>query len=271
MALSRGAATSALRQIDPTNPNSWEFSGFSQNGEDGIIDFLTRNILRPNRYFIEIGSGDGTENNTSWLALARRYSGLMIEGNRKLSEWCKYLFTPLNWSLETICLYANKGNIDILKTGALHSNPDVFSLDIDGIDYYVGEMILQCGFRPKICVVEYNSAFGPLKSISVRYEQQEFHMYQKQIRKLYPGWPLYYGCSIGGWKKLFSRYGYRFVSVESNGVNAFFIDPHEFDTTVVDRFKGLDYQDNVCHARAYKVNWEKQYERIKDMDLFEIT
>ena len=102
MALSRGTATSALRQIDSTSPNSWEFSGFSQNGEDGIIDFLTRKVLRPNRYFIEIVSGDGTENNTSWLAIARRYSGLMIEGNRKLSKWCKYILTPLSEGLETI-------------------------------------------------------------------------------------------------------------------------------------------------------------------------
>jgi len=52
MALSRGAATSALRNVDLTKPDTWEFSGFSQNGEDGIIDVLTRQILKPNRYFI---------------------------------------------------------------------------------------------------------------------------------------------------------------------------------------------------------------------------
>ena len=100
--MSRGAATSATRQVDPTNPNSWEFSAFSQNGEDGIIDFLSRKLLKPNRYCIEVGSGDGTENNTSWLVTARRYSGLMIEGNKKASERCRYLLGPHTLGLENI-------------------------------------------------------------------------------------------------------------------------------------------------------------------------
>lgn len=65
MSLARGAATSALRNLDMSNLSSWEFSGFSQNGEDGIIDVLTRNIVEPNRYFIEIGASDGVENNTA--------------------------------------------------------------------------------------------------------------------------------------------------------------------------------------------------------------
>lgn len=270
MALSRGAATRALRQTDPTNPNSWEFSGCSQNGEDGIIDFLTRRLLRPNRYFIEIGSGDGTENNTSWLALARRYSGLMIEGNRKSSEWCNYLLTPLSVGLETICLFVNKDNIDALSTRAVYSNPDVFSLDIDGTDYYVAEAILESDLRPKICVVEYNSAFGPSKTVTIRY-QEEFHRIQKHNRNLYYGWQLYYGCSVNGWKKLFARFGYRFVSVESNGVNALFIDPSEFDNRFVDQLKGLEFQENVSHVRAFKMNWEKLFELLKDTELFEIN
>ena len=75
MALSRGAATSALRSIDLSDPDTWEFSGFSQSGEDGIIDVLCRNIKNPNRYFVEIGASDGLENNTTWLALARRWNG----------------------------------------------------------------------------------------------------------------------------------------------------------------------------------------------------
>ena len=68
MSLARAAATSSLRKIDYTNPISWEFSGFSQSGGDGIIDVLIGKLLNPNRYFIEIGSNDGIENNTAWLA-----------------------------------------------------------------------------------------------------------------------------------------------------------------------------------------------------------
>jgi hypothetical protein len=40
LAFARAAATAGIRVIDPANPESWEFSGFSQHGEDGIIDYL---------------------------------------------------------------------------------------------------------------------------------------------------------------------------------------------------------------------------------------
>jgi hypothetical protein len=38
LAFARAAATAGIRVIDPANPESWEFSGISQHGEDGIID-----------------------------------------------------------------------------------------------------------------------------------------------------------------------------------------------------------------------------------------
>jgi F0F1-type ATP synthase membrane subunit a len=38
----------------------------------------------------------------------------------------------------------------------------------------------------------------------------------------------YYGVSISGWKNLLASYEYHFVTEETNGVNAFFINPIEF-------------------------------------------
>ena len=46
-ALSTAAATAPLRLIDDTDPLTWEFTGFSQNGEDGVIDYLTRKCFIP--------------------------------------------------------------------------------------------------------------------------------------------------------------------------------------------------------------------------------
>ena len=37
IALSKGGAMMSARRIDLRLPESWEFSGFSQNGEDGIL------------------------------------------------------------------------------------------------------------------------------------------------------------------------------------------------------------------------------------------
>jgi hypothetical protein len=57
----RAAATAAARNFVLTNPLSWEFGGFSQHGEDGIIDTLCGMIQSPDRFFLEIGSADASK------------------------------------------------------------------------------------------------------------------------------------------------------------------------------------------------------------------
>ncbi len=263
MALSRGAAMSSLRRIDPARPETWEFSGFSQNGEDGIIDVLTSRIHTRNRYFIEIGASDGLENNTSWLALACKYSGLMIEGDPTTAAWGKYLITPHNYGVEYAAMFVNSKTIPQLTALAVHKDPDVFSLDIDSIDYYIAKTVLEAGFHPKIFVVEYNSAFGPEKSLTVKYSD-DFRVdndYGKSI---------YYGCSLAAWRKLFTDFGYRFVTVDLRGVNAFFIDPKAFDASFVDGIVGTDYLENVSHTREYKMGWEKQFDLIRDFEFTQV-
>ena len=263
IALSKGAVTSSLREIDPTSPSSWEFSAFSQNGEDGIIDYLTTKVKNSNRYFIEIGASNGIENNTAWLSVARKYSGIMIEGVSKLSALSKQLMPTLNLGLECLSMFVSKQNIDELKSIARYRDPDLFSIDIDGNDFYVTEALLEGGFRPKIFVVEYNSAFGPEKSITIKYKE-DFNYLEAHPTNLY------FGVSIAGWKNLFKRFGYKFITVEKNGANAFFVDPDAFDEKFLGNIKGLDYAENFYHARNFKVSWEKQFEMIKDMDFKEI-
>jgi len=263
MSLSRGAATSALRAIDFTDPGSWEFSGFSQNGEDGIIDVLTRRIVRPNRYFVEIGASDGLENNTSWLAIARRYSGLWIEGDPESSEWCRYLFTPLNYGLEIMQRFVTQKSAAQVRETALHADPDVFSLDIDGNDYHLSRALLASGFKPKVFVVEYNSAFGPDRSVTIPY-REDFRFAKGHSNNLY------YGCSLAGWKKLFAKNGYAFVTVDSNGVNAFFVDPAAFNESFVEGIRPREFTENYSQAREYKMDWRGQFDLIRDRELFGI-
>jgi hypothetical protein len=260
MAMSRGAATSAMRRIDPDDPRTWEFSGFSQNGEDGIIEYLIRRIRRPNRYFVEVGASDGLENNTTWLALAQRYGGMMLEGDAAVSAWCKYWLSPLCPGVECQSLFLTKENTDDLRKILLHWEPDIFSLDIDGNDYYIVQALMENGFRPKIAVVEYNSVFGPEHKLSIKYDpnfsKSEGH-----------GKSLYFGCSLAAWRQLFSRYKYDFITVDQNGINAFFVDPQTMQAEYAPPAKRLLFQENISHAREFKVSWENQFELIKDMPL----
>jgi hypothetical protein len=262
-ALARAAATANLRNIDETRPETWEFSGFSQNGEDGITDFLMSKIVEPNRQFIEIGSSTGIDNNTAWLAIARKFSGLMIEGNRRASSLSEILLGRINLGVECLNIFVDKENINELKAMAVSLFPDYFSLDIDGNDYYLMSEILQSGFRPAVITVEYNSVYGPEKSLTILYEPEfVIDMHGDQY--------LYYGVSISAWRKFLESYGYRFVCVDSRGVNGYFLMPDRFDQTFVEALQGLQFCENFYQMRKYKSSWEQQFESISHREFKEI-
>ena len=252
------ACASRNTTIDPVNPYTWEFSGFSQNGEDGIIDFLSSRIKDPNKYFVEIGASNGLENNTSYLAIAKGYSGIMIEGNTKVHEVCKEVMNRYSIGVECIDLFIDNDSVEGLKDNMVHLNPDVFSLDIDGNDYYLAQTIINAGIRPKIFVVEYNSAYGPEKSITIIYDKTF------RLTESHPSF-LYYGVSLAGWRQFFNGNNYEFICVDSNGINCFFVDRNEFDIDFYQNIKGFQFRENFWQKKKFKKGWEYQFELIKGM------
>jgi hypothetical protein len=262
--LSRAAALRAGRQTDSADPESWEFSAFSQNGEDGIIDYLLQHVRNRNRYFIEIGVEDGLECNTAWLAIARKFSGLMIEGNAQKCRKAAALYYQVNLGVECLPSFVTKQNISGLLQAALHHDPDLFSLDIDGNDYYVAESIMNAGFRPKIFVVEYNSVFGPDRPVTIQY-RDDFDFVSAHPTQLY------YGVSIEGWKRFFAQHGYTFVTVDSNGVNAFFIEPGQFERSFLQGLSGYPYRENFYQLKKFKQPWQELFKKIEDQPLVAIA
>lgn len=81
---------------------------------------------------------------------------------------------------------------------------------------------------------------------------------------------LYYGVSIAGWKTFFNHYGYKFITVESNGVNGFFVDPAEFDEVFLSQVSGTAFEENRHQLRVFKELHEKQFQRIKHLEFAEI-
>ena len=260
--LSNGAAGAAMRRIDETDPMTWEFSGFSQNGEDGIIDFLIQNLKERNKYFIEVGAADGIENNSAWLAMCRKYSGLMIDGNTNLLSTAKKIVH--NLGVEYLDWFVTKENIGELRNYALYDNPDYFSLDIDGNDYHLVKLIIEGGFIPKIITVEYNSAYGPNNCLTIPY-QPDFVIDMSSLESY-----VYYGVSISGWKKYFESIGYKFITVDSNGVNAFFVDPSAFDSEFLDNIKGVHFNENFYQMKKYRKPWSFQFSHMSEKPFFEI-
>jgi len=264
MGLARGQASRMARRVDASNPATWEFTGFSQNGEDGILEFLLDNVRAPNRYFIEIGASDGLENNTSWLSLVHRYSGLWIEADPVSASRAAELFGPLNHGVQVTNVAVTPDNSSQVLGKVLHNNPDVMSIDIDSYDYFVGMAALAANMRPRIVVVEYNSAFGPEQSAAVPYTVESPPKRSRSER-------LYYGASLRSWQNLFGGAGYEFVTVERNGVNAFFIDPTEFAPGFSASLRGLGFAENYAQLVDWPGGWQEQWELIRTRPLEQIV
>jgi hypothetical protein len=257
IALAKGGAMMHARKVDLRDPASWEFSGFSQNGEDGILDVLRNQLRQRNRYFVEIGTADGIENNSAWLVVAERYNGLMVEGNPRLVERARR--TMLNYSVGAECvnMFVSRANMQQLLALAMYRDPDVFSLDIDGIDYYIADAVMQAGFRPKIFVVEYNSVFGPDRSCTIQYCEDFVFTHAHPTQ-------LYYGVSISGWRKFFESQGYKFVTVDRNGVNSFFVDPRHFSPEFLGSIHSLEFAENAFQRRKFHCSSQEQFKLIQD-------
>jgi hypothetical protein len=261
--LSRGLTSMLSRSIDFKDPKSWEFSGFSQNGEDGIINILIQKLKKNNNYFIEIGSADGLQNNTSWLLITNNFQGLMVEGNKSLRDVAQRHIIPYGIGTIYKNIFIDLDNVDEIQKNSTYLDPDLFSVDIDGNDYHIVKKLFEIGFRPKVFVVEYNSSFGPTKSITIKYRS-------KLTSKNHHPSELYFGVSVNAWKKLFTKNGYRFVTVDTNGVNAFFVNPLYFDEEFLDKIQGLDFVDNKFFSKKFNNNYNEQFKLISNLEYIEV-
>jgi len=260
IALARGAAARESRRIDLAAPASWEFSGFSQNGEDGLIDVLRSQLRTGNRFFLEIGAANGVQNNSSWLMTTQGFHGVMVEGNAAFSAKARRLFATNAIGVDFVSRFVTRDNAAALLDLCETREPEVFSLDIDGIDYYVAQALLAAGLRPRIVVVEYNSVFGPERSVTVPY-QAAFDRERAHASGLY------YGVSLAAWRSFFGGAGYRFVTVDSNGVNAVFVDPAHFDAAFLDRIVPLQWAENAYQVRASGLRGEAQFDLVAKLPL----
>lgn len=222
----------------------------SQNGEDGIIAYLSDDVSNRSKTFVEIGCGTGAKCNSANL-VHRGWSGVAIDSvERRANRYAKR-FT----CIRTLCETVTPENVNSLQ---LPKFPQVLSIDIDGFDFHVVKALLSSGSRPSICVVEYNSAFDD-RCITVPYPMPDLQ--DHELRKFF-----YYGAGILAWCRLFARYGYRFVTVDSSGVNAFFVD----DPIDLNAVSWLSYVDCKSlkerfgsHAERWKRISEMPFEKVE--------
>ena len=96
----------------------------------------------------------------------------------------------------------------------------ILSIDIDGNDYWIWKEISV--IDPMIVIIEYNSTFGQNHKISIPYDKN-FDRSKAHYSNLY------WGASIEALKFLADKKGYKFLTTNSAGNNAYFIKENIFD------------------------------------------
>ena len=185
---------------------------YSQADEDGILHEIFRRIGEGQRTFLELGVGNGLENNTLFL-LIQGWNGIWIEGSdRKAAASKKNLAVQIaEGRLQIEQNFITAPTID-QKISSLTAGRDVdlLSIDLDGNDYYVLDAIRS--ISPRVIVAEYNSKFPP--DVPWIIEYNESHRWDGTD---------YFGVSLKSLELLLTKRGYALVGCNIVGTNAFFV------------------------------------------------
>ena len=203
-----------LEQIPyPERLTAQRFRGLSQNEEDGITLALLKAAGTGPRACVEIGCGTNG-GCTGFLVSELGFRGLMLDGHGPNIETVRRRFNAELLTAEQVWITSD-GIDELLERNGFTGEIDVLSIDIDGNDLWVWEAI--GAVDPRIVIVEYNSIFGPERSVAVPYDPD----FQRRAVEEARG--LYYGASLAALSASGARRGYRLVTTDHRGVNAFFV------------------------------------------------
>jgi hypothetical protein len=216
MKINQGLMLSALNETrNSTNLADYEFKVFSQWGEDGIIQYLSKTIELRHKTFIEFGVESFMEANCRFLLMKDNWSGYVIDGSSSNIAKLKSSYFYWKYHIDAVDAFITKDNIDnLLAKSGFDEDLGILSIDIDGNDYFILEAIN--AVRPRILICEYNAVFGPARKISVPYEPDFC-----RARKHYSN--LYFGASLSAITFIANKKGYSLVGTNSSGCNAFFV------------------------------------------------
>ena len=233
------------------------FKVFSQDNEDGIIQYLLKSFKLETIKFVEIGTQDYSESNTRYIFETMRCEGLIIDPfpdlEKKINSFLRIWKNKLSIHNEFI----NAENINkVLKNYSFEKNIDVFSIDIDGIDYWVLNSLPSK--ISKIFIIEYNPFFGAKKEISVP-NIKNFERFK------YDPTGFCFGASLKAIIKLMEQKGYIFIGTNRLNANSFFV-LKELIGKINIQLPDLNNLDEFTDSKINIINTgEKKFKSISDI------
>lgn len=172
----------------------WQWPGpyYSDDGEDGILEYLFYYIDDKNKFAVDIGAAHG-------------YGGSNV---RYLADTFGWKTTELDYSKKWENIHPRVKNLRITPENICskllkYETPyqiDLLSLDIDSMDWYVLKSVLEGGFESSVIILEYNPIFSfdddVVRSYSAKYNKDGSSSY---------------GASLSAFEKLLNKYNYTLV------------------------------------------------------------
>jgi len=197
------------------NLSEYEWGVFSQWGEDGIIQFLIREVEIQNKTFIEFGVEDFSESNCRYLLISSDWQGFVIDGSDENIRQLQNSYFYWRHDLQSMAAFVDKENInELLKKSDFNRDLGILSVDIDGNDYHILKAINV--FEPRIIISEFNPYFGTERAVSVPYDPK-FCRTEKHYSNLY------FGASIRAIEFVLNEKGYTLIGTGMTGSNAYFV------------------------------------------------
>jgi len=181
--------------------SSYEYSLYSQNGEDGVLTKIFQLIEPTSRYCVEFGAHDGITTSNTYLFRSQGWECLLLD---RMFENPEYNLHKEFITAENINALFDKYHVPC--------DLDLLSIDIDYNDFYVWKAIDNSKYRPMVVVIEYNAVHAPDQDRVVKYGPY------------YCGdGSNYFGASILALYNLGRSKGYSLIYAEKAGVNLFFV------------------------------------------------
>ena len=205
----------------------------SQIDEDGVLEYIFQQIgTHPLKIFVEVGIRPNAKEELDGNAIFLRSKGWI--------GWMMDIYEhPASFGINK--QYISPDNVNaVLEAYGCPESFDLFSIDIDSLEYYVLKELLK-KFKPRVVVSEYNCVYKDKRVVS---RLNDFNWAGDR-----------FGVSGLLLKELMNDNGY--VMVHSNRVNAFFVKAAELSQKSIKEFENLQPEFFDLHKVISKEgDWE---------------
>jgi hypothetical protein len=234
------------------------FRVYSEFEEDGMILYVLALIGFKSKKVVEMCCGTGRECMATNLILNHGFDGYLFDGDPRNIESARGFFQSkkdcLLYTPVMTHAWITIDNVnDLLIAAGCEGEVDVFSLDMDGNDYWIWQAIKV--IKPRLLVCETHNIIPSDQSLTIEY-RPDFSCFSKAGHE-----QDYRSVSLLAMVKLCREKGYRLIGAHRHGFNAFFLREDE----------GREFFPEVSVEEVHDNYWTKlgqdsRWPLVKDMN-----